>query len=198
MFVRAFGGDDLGWRRTDRERPLPREQLEPLVDAGMTIAQIAAEVGRTTTTVRVWLKRHGLRTAASQHADAARDGRTAGVERMIMQCPSHGETAFALEGRGYYRCTHCRQERVARRRRRIKEILVEEAGGACCICGYQRYLGALQFHHVNPDQKRLGLSRAGVTLSIATLRDEATKCVLLCSNCHAEIEGGVIELPAKD
>jgi hypothetical protein len=51
---------------------------------------------------------------------------------------------------------------------------------------------------VDPEQKRLGLSRAGITLSIATLRDEATKCVLLCSNCHAEIEGGVIELPAKD
>jgi len=177
---------------------LPREQLAPLVDAGMTIAQIAAEVGRTTTTVRVWLKRHGLRTAASQHADVARDGRDAGKERMIMQCPSHGEVAFVLEGRGYYRCTQCRQERVARRRRRIKEILVEESGGACCVCGYKRYLGALQFHHVDPEQKRLGLSRAGITLSIATLRHEATKCVLVCSNCHAELEGGVIELPAKD
>jgi 5-methylcytosine-specific restriction endonuclease McrA len=177
---------------------LPRERLEPLVEAGMTIAQIAAEVGRTATTVRVWLKRHGLRTAASQHADAARCGRAAGVERLTMQCPSHGEVAFALEGRGYYRCTQCRQERVARRRRRIKEILVSEAGGACCVCGYQRYLGALQFHHVDPDQKRLGLSRAGITLSIATMRDEATKCVLLRSNCHAELEGGVIELPAKD
>jgi 5-methylcytosine-specific restriction endonuclease McrA len=75
---------------------------------------------------------------------------------------------------------------------------VDEAGGACCVCGYQRYLGALQFHHVDPERKRLGLSRAGVTLSIATLRAEATKCVLLCSNCHAEVEGGVTELPAKD
>jgi len=51
---------------------------------------------------------------------------------------------------------------------------------------------------LDPKLKRLGLSRAGVTLAIATLRDEATKCVLLCSNCHAELEGGVIELPAKD
>jgi 5-methylcytosine-specific restriction endonuclease McrA len=180
-----------------RRGGLSREQLEPLVDAGMTIAQIAIEVGRTPTTVRVWLRRHGLRTAAARHADVAREGRAAGSERLIMRCTSHGEVAFALEGRGYYRCTLCRQERVAQRRRRIKEILVGEAGGACCICGYQRYLGALQFHHVDPKLKRLGLSRAGVTLAIATLRDEATKCVLLCSNCHAELEGGVIELPAK-
>jgi hypothetical protein len=177
---------------------IPRERLLPLIDAGMTVAQIASEVGRTTTTVRLWLMRHGLRTAASKHADAAREGRDAGSERLIMQCPVHGEVAFALEGRGYYRCTQCRQERVARRRRRVKEILVDEAGGACCICGYQRYLGALQFHHLDREQKRLGLSRSGITLSIAALRAEAAKCVLVCSNCHAEVEGGVIELPAKD
>ena len=176
---------------------IPLERLKPLVEAGMTIAQISAEVGRTPTTVRTWLRRHGLRTAASQHADTAREGREAGVERTVMQCRFHGEVAFALEGRGYYRCTQCRQERVARRRRRVKEILVEEAGGVCCICGYQRYLGALQFHHLDPQQKRIGLSRAGITLSIATLRDEAAKCVLVCSNCHAELEGGVIELPLK-
>ena len=103
-----------------------------------------------------------------------------------------------MEGRGYYRCTQCRQERVARRRRRIKEILVDEAGGACCICGYHRHMGALQFHHVDPEQKRMQISRNGITLSIATLRAEASKCVLVCSNCHAELEGGLIELPAKD
>jgi hypothetical protein len=35
------------------------------------------------------------------------------------------------------------------------------------------------------------LSGAGLTLSLAKLGEEAAKCVLLCSNCHAEVEGGV-------
>jgi hypothetical protein len=35
-----------------------------------------------------------------------------------------------------------------------------------------------------------------VTRSIASFREEIAKCVLLCSNCHAEVEAGVRSLPA--
>ena len=41
---------------------IAREVLEPLVEAGMTIAEIAAEVDRGKATVRHWLGRYGLRT----------------------------------------------------------------------------------------------------------------------------------------
>ena len=44
--------------------------------------------------------------------------------------------------------------------------------------------------------KRLQIGWNGVTQSLETLRTEAQKCVLLCSNCHAEVEDGVDELPA--
>jgi hypothetical protein len=71
-----------------------------------------------------------------------------------------------------------------------------EAGGCCAVCGYDRHLRALAFHHVDPADKRLQISWNGVTQSLATLRTEAQKCVLLCSNCHAEVEDGLIELPA--
>ncbi len=76
-------------------------------------------------------------------------------------------------------------------------MLAAEAGGRCAICGYDRYLGALQFHHLDPNEKRIGLSRAGVTLAIDVLRVEAEKCVLLCSNCHAEVEAGLTALPIQ-
>ena len=87
-------------------------------------------------------------------------------------------------------------ERVAAWRRRTKLRLVTEAGGACAVCGYDRYAGALEFHHVDPSTKSFGLSTRGVTRSIETLRAELDKCVLLCSNCHAEVEGGVTQLPS--
>jgi len=32
--------------------------------------------------------------------------------------------------------------------------------------------------------------------SLAALRQEAKKCVLVCANCHGEIEAGLIESPA--
>lgn len=75
------------------------------------------------------------------------------------------------------------------------QVLVAEAGGRCCICGYDRYVGALEFHHLDPAQKRLGLAAGGLTLSLEVLRGEARKCVLVCSNCHAEVEGGVTSVP---
>ena len=109
-------------------------------------------------------------------------------------CRTHGRTEFVLEGRGYYRCKRCRMERVLEWRRRTKERLIAEAGGCCQICGYDRYSGALHFHHVDPTQKEFGIARHGVTRAIAKARAEVAKCVLLCSNCHAEVEAGVARL----
>jgi hypothetical protein len=78
----------------------------------------------------------------------------------------------------------------------LKAILVKEAGGRCLICGYDRDPRALEFHRLDPNDKRLGLSGHGMTLSLAILRAEAAKCVLLCSNCHAEVENEVTALPS--
>ena len=78
----------------------------------------------------------------------------------------------------------------------MKARLVAEAGGACALCGYARYLGALEFHHRDPTQKEFGLAFGGVARSVDRLRAEAGKCVLLCSNCHAEVEGGISSIAA--
>jgi hypothetical protein len=95
---------------------------------------------------------------------------------------------------GGYRCVRCRAEQVTDWRRRVKARLVAEAGGRCTVCGYDRCLAALQFHHVDPAQKRFHLAAGGVARSLERLREEVAKCVLLCSNCHAEVEAGVTDL----
>jgi hypothetical protein len=96
-----------------------------------------------------------------------------------------------------FRCPRCRAEAVDRRRRKIKRILVEEAGGACVLCGYSRSLAGLHFHHLDRTQKSFSLGYKGVTLSLSTARTEAAKCVLLCATCHAEVEAGVKRLPFR-
>jgi hypothetical protein len=90
----------------------------------------------------------------------------------------------------------CRVEAVARRRREVRDTLLFEPGGCCAICGYSRCAAALHFHHLDPATKRFNV-RGGHTPSLDRLREEAGKCVLLCSNCHAEVESGVTTLPAK-
>jgi transposase len=179
---------------------IARERLEELVEGGASIAEIAAELGLSKGTVRHWLGQYELRTQHSRGrrpAEIARAGKESGLAVVTMNCTHHGETEFFLEGRGYYRCKRCRSEAVARRRRKVKTILVQEAGGSCCLCGYDRCVAALEFHHLDPLTKRMPLSARGIAFALDTLRSEAKKCVLLCSNCHAEVENGVAMLPVE-
>jgi DNA-binding transcriptional ArsR family regulator len=180
----------------DRHAPkggMARETLEAFVAEGLTTRQIAEAVGLSQSTVRHWLRRYGLRTRRSR--SGGRTGvRGRDTDRVVRSCPVHGETEFWLEGRGIYRCLRCRSEAVARRRRKLKELLVREAGGCCSICGYDRYIGALQFHHRDGEAKEFGLAARGFTRSLDAVRAEAAKCDLLCANCHMEVEAGIVTL----
>jgi transposase len=170
-----------------------RDELEPLVLEGLTIEQIAQSLGVGDTTARHWLK-----TRRSQRRVELDLMHESGQREAEAECRKHGlvrHVSVASERR--LRCTKCRAEAVSRRRRKVKEILVEEAGGKCSICGYARHSAALQFHHVDPSTKSFGLGVRGITRSIGRLREEAAKCVLLCANCHAELEVGAVELPVK-
>ena len=160
---------------------LDKEALEQLVSAGLSLREMAAELGVSLGTVRHWMRRHGLRPNRAFPADDR-------PPRLTRICRTHGRADFAREGSGHYRCVRCRADRVARRRRKVKALLVREAGGRCVRCGYDRSVAALHFHHVDPAEKSFGVSSGGVTLGIATVREEAGKCVLLCANCHAEVE----------
>jgi cytochrome c553 len=53
---------------------------------------------------------------------------------------------------------------------------------------------SLSFHHVDPATKLFPMTMASGK-SIAAYRDEARKCVLLCSNCHGEVEASLIASP---
>ena len=61
----------------------------------------------------------------------------------------------------------------------------------------RRNMRALHFHHVEPANKRLELNAKGIAPSLETLRAEAQKCALVCSNCHAEVEDGTAFVPAS-
>jgi transposase len=173
---------------------LSRAELARLVEVGMSVGEIAESLGRGKTSVRHWLREYGLRTVWAERREAAREDR----REMTLACARHGMTTFRLSASGGYRCARCSTEAVTRRRRKVKQILVREAGGACRLCGYDRCVAALEFHHLAPTEKRFSIAYRGVTRSLARAREEAEKCVLLCSNCHAEVEAGAVQLVGPD
>lgn len=73
--------------------------------------------------------------------------------------------------------------------------LVNYKGGKCEKCGYNKNIAALQFHHINPEEKeiKLDVRRLSAT-NIDTLYREVDKCMLLCANCHAETHHQDMEL----
>ena len=84
---------------------------------------------------------------------------------------------------------------MSKRRRRVKAILVQEAGARCALCGYERCVRALAFHPLDPNSKSFGLAEGGLARSLDKARAEVAKCSLLCANCHAEVEAGLAVLP---
>ncbi|MGN6276902.1 MAG: helix-turn-helix domain-containing protein [Solirubrobacterales bacterium] len=167
-----------------------KEEMEQLLAAGLSLREVAHRLDRSLATVRHWMKRYELKPNPRR-----RRGNENGPRETISRCKHHGETSFVREGRGYYRCKRCRIERVSQRRRQIKRKLVEEAGGKCLICGYDRCQQVLQFHHLDPTTKEFHLGQNGVTRSLARSRVEARKCILLCANCHGEVEAGITPVP---
>lgn len=193
-WVKKHGLRANGARRFSPRGGLDRQALQSMVEDRLTLQEMADRLDRDISTVRYWLKKFELEPTFGRRR---RRKVTDGPRFAIFDCRHHGMTEFVLEGRGYYRCKKCRSRGVAERRRVVKRKLVEEAGGACLICGYDRCVAALEFHHLDPSKKAFSLSLRGITKSIAVIREETAKCILLCSTCHAEVEAGFVDLPKE-
>ena len=85
---------------------------------------------------------------------------------------------------------------VAKRRRKIKLLSIEYKGGKCQICGYDKCPAALDLHHIN-GKKKFGIGDKGYTRSWKKVKKELDKCILVCANCHREIEVGITQLPEE-
>jgi len=80
----------------------------------------------------------------------------------------------------------------SQRSARLKKLkAIEIFGGACLLCDEAR-IGALQFHHIEPCKKTHSMSVSeGFNKPAEIVWQELLKCVLLCANCHAEVEAGL-------
>jgi hypothetical protein len=107
-----------------------------------------------------------------------------------MACLKHPNTPTYLEKVKtaiIERCKKCRSERVSKSRKEQIKKLKLHFGGKCTKCGYNKYLQALDFHHLDPKEKEFGLGENRSGRSFKKMIEEASKCALLCCRCHREV-----------
>lgn len=94
---------------------------------------------------------------------------------------------FAYSRRYCYDCVPYIPKSGAENRQIIKKWALEYKGDACEICGYNKCSEALDFHHIDPNEKDFSLSDRNLILDWQEIKKELDKCQLVCSNCHREI-----------
>lgn len=125
--------------------------------------------------------------------DCCKDNILNKEERKCIICGQN----FIIKDYGYTRkyCYECSPSYIEDRgatitaiRHAIKKQLVKYKGGKCEKCGYDKCIAALQFHHINPEEKdfELSIKYNNGQNNLDSLYKEADKCQLLCANCHAE------------
>ena len=86
-------------------------------------------------------------------------------------------------------CKPCTNAQRLVRHQEFKKKCVEYKGGECEICGYSKYIGALEFHHKDRTKKDLQISKVRGKTFNDKIKEELDKCQLLCANCHREAHG---------
>ena len=73
---------------------------------------------------------------------------------------------------------------VRARDRRIEEWLKQyKLTLSCGVCG-ENHPACLDFHHINPQEKKFTIGRQERFITLRSLQEEIAKCRVLCSNCH--------------
>ena len=79
------------------------------------------------------------------------------------------------------------------REKRNRSIIKEwKRAQRCFVCGESDPC-CLDLHHTDPSEKEFNPSDIA-HISVAAFMNEASKCIVLCANCHRKVHAGAINL----
>ena len=161
---------------------MDKQSLILLVDQGLAEREICSRLNVSRGTLQYWRKKYGVQMHREAHGKIP-------IEGSSRKCSNCGETDEAkFYGRKRFLCSKCHNVDVIRHGKDIRLKAIQHLGGACSKCGYQRYCGALDIHHVDASRKDTNFrNMRGWSWPRVLL--EIERCVLLCKNCHAELHG---------
>lgn len=152
---------------------MTKAELESRLKEGRTRKDIAQEYGITTGALEYWVKKYSLKACNSY----------AGPDYTCFRCGVEGEQNFYRVSKK--RCKKCYAKYIRSRRQSNRTFALEELGGRCSLCGYNKCLAALDIHHIKPELKSKNWI-SHPTWPRDRLLEELKTCQLLCKNCHTE------------
>ena len=168
---------------------MEKEKIIELINNDFSQREIADNLKVSQTNLRHWMKKFSLKTNFKKYNE--HEGKR--------KCPKCNEGKYTTDfysrrnGKGFsVYCKKCSNEESRERARKFKVKCVEYKGGKCVKCGYNKYFGALDFHHLDPKKKDFRLAAVKSHSFNEKIKKELDKCILVCSNCHREIHGSLV------
>ena len=101
------------------------------------------------------------------------------------------ETGYKKGKRFQSLCRTCFNTYCIDRWIKRKKDAISYKGGKCICCGYDKFYGALEFHHINPNQKDVDWQKLRLR-SWNAITEELDKCICVCANCHREVHHEIL------
>lgn len=156
---------------------MEKELLLSMLNDNKSLRQISKITGKSLTSIRYWKSKYELDKISNFICEVCQNP-LAGKQTKFCSVKCKQQTTN-FKHQNYI----SQQERGIERKKKLIEI----KGGCCIDCGYKKNISALEFHHLNPEDKLFGIDiRKCSNLQWDKLVEEVKKCVLLCANCHRE------------
>ena len=168
---------------------MKKEFLIEKINNGLSLRDISLETKKSLTSVRYWVKKHNIEISTKSFKELGK--KDYGEFRVCPRCNNECNIDDFYKRRNKEHssvyCKKCTNEQTVIRQRNLKKQMIDYKGGKCIKCGYDKCINALEFHHVNPNEKDFTLSHLKKYTFNEVIKKELDKCDLVCANCHREI-----------
>ena len=160
---------------------MDKNKLQQYIDLNYSTRKIAELENSSQTNVRHWLKKYNLKTSLKPY------------NSVEYSCDCGETNPENFYGHSKKTCSKCHNLKTGKTGKNNRLFAVNYLGGKCKACGYDKYTGSLDIHHIDPKIKDKNFSCMRGWCKERIL-NEIKNCVLLCRNCHAEVHAGYLDL----
>ena len=167
---------------------MEKEHYIVLVEKGLSQREIVETTGKKLSIVRKDLRNLGLKTKCPR-------GRYSPKMYCCQDCGETDQEKFgwkAARRKSRTLCKKCFNHQLMEKLNENKARAVALKGGKCKICGYNKYIGSLHFHHL--DARKKSKNWYTIKRNWEKFKAEIEDCVLLCANCHGEVTWGGVTI----